>query len=167
MLHELVTSLDVMPQFSDFLRWRTNNQRSRDSTTGGFASSTKNGVEEICLSLYHCCIQQSKPGEKHSASVARAIFYTQAQQERLRWIVIGRPDLWNLQTVYLDEARQELLNPIPTFIVFIATDGWHIMLSLIEDDLTTVCTAYLNVELKPESPSRSWTLRPVTPITPD
>lgn len=139
MLRELVTKLQIMPQFWDFLPWKVNNQRSREPTIASFASSTDNEVEEICLSLYHCSIQQLRPGEKPMASVARVIFYTQAQEGRLRWIAIGRPVLWDLQTVYLDTARPELPSLSPTFIIFIATNGWQITLSLIEDELTTVC----------------------------
>ena len=139
MLRELVTNLYIMPQFSEFLLWKTINENHRDSTPTGFASSTGNGGDEICFSLFHCCIKQWKPDEKLTASVGRAIFYTREQEQGLRWIVIGRPVLWDLQRVYLNETRSRVLNLYPAFITFIATKGWQIMMDLIEDDLATVC----------------------------
>ncbi len=149
MLRELVTNLQPMPQFAGFLLWKINNQRSRGSTIASFASSTDTGVGEICLSLYHWWIQQPRPGQKFKVSVERATIYTQAQKGRLRWIVIGSPAVWDLQTVYLHIVHPKVpcLSP---FIIFIATNGWQITLDLMEDDLTTVCIPYLNVKLEPD-----------------
>ena len=139
MLRELVTDLKIMPQFADCLPWNTNNQKSRGSTVASFASSINTGVGEMCLSLYHCWIQQPRRGEKFKVSVEWTTFYTQIQQERLRWIIIGSPAVWDLLTVYLDTIRPELPSLSSAFIIFIATNGWHITLNLMEDDLTTVC----------------------------
>ena len=138
MLRELVKKLEVMPQFSDFLIWNNNIQTSRGSAIVGFASSTDNGMEEICISLYHCWIQQSRSDEEPEVSVTRAIFYAQEHKERVRWIVIGRPIVGDLQSVYLDTAPPKPHGLNPTFIIFIATDGWQILLNLLEDDLATV-----------------------------
>ena len=136
MLRELVTDLQLILQFADCLPWITNNLKPCRSTVASFASSMNTGVGKMCLSLYHCWIQQPRRGEKSKVSVEWITFYTQTQQERLRWIIIGSPAVWDLLTVYL--ARPKLPSLSSAFITFIATNGWHIKLNLMEDDLTAV-----------------------------
>lgn len=139
MFCDMVTILDVMPQFTDFLPSRSKNQKCRDSSTGDFVLSTKNGAVEICLSLYHGSVQQSKAGDKKLISVTKAISYTQMQENKLRWILVGSPDLNQLQSEFLSIPHLGHHKIWSTYIIFIAINGWQFILNSIEDDLNAVC----------------------------